>query len=211
MKCLKNGHRVIRLVITGGPCSGKTTAIDRIIKEFSKEGHRLLVMPETATQLIGGGISPASCMSMFGYQRWQLRLQLAKEEIYNGAAGEISEANDTDILIICDRGMLDNAAYVTDEEFEPLLAELNLTKQECLSWYDAVFHLTTTAKGVPEFYTLENNRSRYESPEEAAALDDRLLHAWGEHPRRYVLDNSTGFEEKLQNLIGNIRSFLHTI
>ena len=42
-----------RIVLTGGPGGGKTTAIDLLRREFSKQ---IVVVPESATMLFGGGI-----------------------------------------------------------------------------------------------------------------------------------------------------------
>ncbi|MBQ9155865.1 MAG: ATP-binding protein [Eubacterium sp.] len=208
MDYLDNGYKVVRIVVTGGPCGGKTTAIDRIKEVFQKEGYQILIIPETATQLITNGISPRICKSMASYQYWQMRMQLEKEKIYSGAAEEIAGVWGKDILIICDRGMLDNKAYVTDEEFEELLQELGYTEGDCLSWYDGVFHMMTAAKGAEKFYTLSNNAARGETLEEAAALDDRGIYVWENHPVHVILDNSTGFEEKLQRLTDGIRNVL---
>ncbi|MBR3349506.1 MAG: AAA family ATPase, partial [Solobacterium sp.] len=70
--------------------------------------------------------------------------------------------------------------------------------------YDAVFHLVTAAKGAEEFYTLENNAARYETIEEAVALDDRLIAAWTGHPHFRIIDNSMNFDKKLQNLLNEM-------
>ena len=42
-----------RIVLTGGPGGGKTTAIDLLRREFSKQ---IVVVPESATMLFSGGI-----------------------------------------------------------------------------------------------------------------------------------------------------------
>ena len=50
-----------KIVITGGPCAGKTTAMSWIQNEFSKLGYTVLFVPETATELISGGVAPWTC------------------------------------------------------------------------------------------------------------------------------------------------------
>ena len=52
--------KIYRVVLTGGPASGKTTLISRILKEFKQDdGWRVITIPETATELISGfGINP---------------------------------------------------------------------------------------------------------------------------------------------------------
>ena len=43
MDYLDNGHKVVRIVITGGPCSGKTTAMDRAFEELQDLGYQILM------------------------------------------------------------------------------------------------------------------------------------------------------------------------
>ena len=116
--------------------------------------------------------------------------------------------NKEKILIVCDRGFMDNKAYMNDEEFDEALASVGGTLSELRDQYDAVFHLVTAAKGAEEFYTLENNAARYETVEEARALDDKLIAAWTGHPHFRIIDNSTDFEDKLKRLINEMISFL---
>ena len=59
--------KTARIVLTGGPAAGKTTLMNRVANELgAKEGWRIITIPETATELIGGfGIGPfEGCMSM---------------------------------------------------------------------------------------------------------------------------------------------------
>ena len=211
MDYLDNGYKVVRIVITGGPCSGKTTAINRAFDELKDSGYQILIMPETATQLIGGGIAPWTCKDINSYQKWQMYLQMEKEKVYAQACEEIAEVADKPILIIYDRGMLDNKAYVTDDVFKDILDELNLDEDECLSWYDAVFHLETAAKGAEEYYTCDNNSARTETVDEAIEVDNQSLRAWENHPNRVILDNSTDFDGKMKKLYDGIRQVLKEI
>ena len=194
-----------KIVITGGPSAGKTTALSWIQNEFSKLGYRVLFVPETATELITGGVAPWTCGSNLDYQKCQMRLQLEKERVFSQAAATMKEDK---ILIVCDRGAMDNKAYMDEVEFAQLLQELNTTEVILRDGYDAVFHLVTAAKGAERFYTTENNKARTETPEQAKALDDRLIAAWTGHPHLRIIDNATDFSDKLRRLIAEIRAFL---
>lgn len=112
------------------------------------------------------------------------------------------------ILIVCDRGLMDNSAYMSDEEFSIIASENNSSEVEFRDCYDAVFHLVTAAKGAEEFYITSNNQARRESAKEAAELDDRLIAAWTGHPHFRIIDNSTDFEGKMKRLISGIAAFL---
>lgn len=50
--------QVWTLVLTGGPCSGKTTGLATIEQELTNRGYYVLIVPETATELISTGIRP---------------------------------------------------------------------------------------------------------------------------------------------------------
>ena len=196
---------VQKIVITGGPCAGKTTAMSWIANNLPQKGYRVLFVPETATELIGGGLTPWGCGTNLDYQRCQMELQLTKERLFERGARTMPADK---VLIVCDRGAMDNKAYMTDEEFRRLCEEMHTSEGELRDRYDAVFHLVTAAKGAEEAYTFANNAARYETVEQAAALDDRIIAAWTGHPHLRIIDNTTAFEEKLERLLPEILSFL---
>ena len=197
--------KINKIVLTGGPCAGKTTALNWINNYFRERGYTVLFVPETATELISNGVAPWTCGTNYDYQRQQLKLQKVKEEIFEDAS-KTMKANK--ILIVCDRGALDNKAYMKEVEFKRLLKEFNTNETKERDSYDAVFHLVSAAKGKEEVYTLANNAARTETVEQARELDDKIIAAWTGHPHLRIIDNSTDFEEKLERLIKEIASFL---
>lgn len=201
----ENKAEITKIVITGGPCAGKSTAMSRIQNAFTQMGYSVLFVPETATELIKGGVAPWTCGTNGEYQKCQLRLQLDKERIFEQAAKTMGVSK---VLIVCDRGALDNKAYMNDLEFAQVLEYLGTNEIELRDNYDAVFHLVTAAKGAEEFYTTANNSARTETVDEAAALDDKLISSWTGHPHLRVIDNTSDFENKMRRLITEISSFL---
>ena len=158
---------ITKIVITGGPCAGKTTAMSWIKEEFTRKGYAVLFIAETATELISSGAAPWTLTSNEAYQNCQMRMQLGKEKIYELAAQSMKQEK---VLIVCDRGALDNKVYMSDEIFERILQSLHTTEEELRNNYDAVFHLVTAAKGAEAFYTTANNQARIETAEEAAEI-----------------------------------------
>ena len=201
----KKEVKVSKIVLTGGPCAGKTTALTWINNYFSQRGYSVIFVPETATELISNGVAPWTCGTNYDYQKCQMQLQKVKEQLIEEASKTMK--NDR-VLIVCDRGALDNKAYMTNVEFKRLLSELGTNETKERDSYDAVFHLVTAAKGKEEVYTLANNTARTENPEQARALDDKVIAAWTGHPHFRIIDNSTEFEEKLERLLKEIASFL---
>lgn len=193
------------IVITGGPCAGKTTAMSWIQNAFTQRGYVVLFVPETATELITGGVAPWTCGTNCDYQKCQMKLQIEKEKVFCEAAKTMAQDK---VLIVCDRGALDNKAYMDELEFSSVLKSIDVNEVELRDNYDAVFHLVTAAKGAEEFYTTANNAARKETVGEAAQLDDKLISAWTGHPHFRVIDNTTDFENKMRRLISEIASFL---
>lgn len=196
---------ITKIVITGGPCAGKTTAMSWIQNAFTDLGYHVIFVPECATELILAGISGTTCKDVESFQRSLMSLQIIREKIYEKAALDIK--NDR-VLIVCDRGTMDSKAYLSNLEFATVLNSINKNEIELRDSYDAVFHLVTAAKGAEEFYTTENNSARSETIEEAILSDDKLIEAWTGHPHFRVIDNSTNFEDKMKKLIKEISLFL---
>lgn len=196
--------KITRIVLTGGPAGGKTTLISRILKEFKQEaGWRVITIPESATELISGfGIRPfGGCMSMLAFQDFVIADQIHNEQLALKAAEVVPEEN---VLIIYDRALMDDKAYISDEDFARVLYAFGgRTEADVLAGYDAVIHLVTCAKGAEFAYNL-GNEARTESIEYAREMDDRTLRAWSGHPNLSIIDNAVNFEEKLNRAIREI-------
>lgn len=206
LKVRFKGHekKIAKIVLTGGPCAGKTTAMNWIQNFFQKKGYAVIFIPETATELITSGISPTKVEDFLTFQTNILELQLAKEKVYRDGAINLPEDK---ILIVCDRGILDNKAYLSKREWQRLLKSSGYNEVELQGRYDAIFHLVTAAKGAKDFYNLDNP-ARRETPEEAISVDDAIVSAWTGHPYLRLIDNSTSFEEKMKRLLTEISHFL---
>ncbi len=188
---------VKKIVITGGPCAGKTTAMDMLRQHFSGKGYRVYMGSETATDLISGGVAPW-ILGIPAFQTAVFSLQKAKEDAIERAARSMETEK---VLIVLDRGLLDGKAYMAPEEYAQILEENGLTEEEINARYDGVFHLVTAANGARDYYTLANNATRTETVEEAVLLDRRTAEVWMKHPNLKIIDNSTGFAEKMTRLL----------
>ena len=198
---------ITRIVLTGGPAAGKTTLISRILKEFKQEdGWKVITIPETATDLISGfGIRPfGNCVSMEDFQYFVIDDQFHKEKLALKAAEMVPEEN---VLIIYDRAIFDDKAYISDEQFVKILAYFGKTEEEVLAGYDAVLHLVTCAKGAEFAYNF-GNAARYEDVSVAREKDDLTLRAWSKHPNVRVIDNSVNFDDKINRAIAAINAIV---
>ena len=195
--------KIVKIVLTGGPAAGKTTLISRILKEFKQDdGWRVITIPETATDLISGfGIKPfGNCLSMLEFQDYVVDDQLHKEKLALKAAEAVPEPN---VLVVYDRALLDDKAYISDDEFEQVISKFGLSTQTAMAKYDAVIHLVTCAKGAEFAYNL-GNTARTESLDHAVEMDDRTLLAWSTHPNLKIVDNEVNFERKMDRAVREI-------
>ena len=112
-----------KIVLTGGPCAGKTTAMNWIQNNFVKQGYKVLFIQETATELITGGFTPWEARTNVDFQEILIELQLEKERLFEEAAKKLP--NDK-ILLVCDRGIMDNKAYMGKKDFNNILKKKGL-------------------------------------------------------------------------------------
>ena len=193
---------IYKIVLTGGPCAGKTTALSRISDYFGKVGWRTIIVDESATELITSGIYPVDFDDPLFFQKLLLEKQIAKEKNCMDAAFEMKNADK--VLVVCDRGICDNKAYMTEAAFNKCVREIGASAREAVNAYDAVFHLVTAADGAEEFYTLANNSARSEGIEEARALDRKTQNAWVGHSHLRIIKNEGSFDDKIKRLLAEI-------
>lgn len=192
-----------KFVLTGGPCAGKTTALSVLEQVLTAKGYKVMIVPETATELITTGITPWE-LTQNVFQDMVLSRSFHKEEMVGRAAWRSGK----DVVIFYDRGIMDGKAYTEHEAFKAMLHEYGYTETEARDRYDAVFHLVTAADGAEESYTLANNKARTETPEQARIADLKTRNAWIGHPHLRVIDNSTPFKEKIDRLIKEVFSVM---
>lgn len=199
------------VVISGGPCGGKTSAMAYLQEHLTQLGYRVLIVPEVATMFITGGVADMVYLAINRpdiYLDVQVNITLAQVEQRKRFLSLAEAFPEEKVIILHDRGPMDNRAYMSDGQFEAVMAETALGYPELRDSYDAVLHLVTAARGAEEAYTLENNAARQETPEQAREMDERTLNAWIGHPHLRIIGNETSFEGKLQNVL---REVLHLL
>ncbi len=154
-------------VLTGGPCSGKSTTID----ELERRGHA--VIREAAREVIlEGKLHPSRDPAAF--QREVLRRQVSEERGEGGG------------LVFADRGVGDHFGYIARfraargiEMPREFLADLDAAWNEARGRYAAVFLLAQN----PVF-----SRAAYrdETIEEARAVHEALAAAWRLRHRKVI-------------------------
>jgi CYTH domain-containing protein/thymidylate kinase len=197
------------IVLTGGPCSGKSSSLAYLTEKLSDHGFMVFVIPETATLISTNGIDRRKMdrgTQVAAYEEANLELQLAFEETYVRAVNRIFPERKKVILL--DRGVMDIKAFLSKEDFRQMLRKKGLKEVALRDRYSGVIHLVTAAEGAESFYTTENNGARIETPEEAIELDRKTRESWLGHPHLKIIDNRTDFEGKIRRVFDAISQLL---
>ena len=196
-----------KIVLTGGPCAGKTTALVKITEYFSGFGYKVFNVPEVPTIYSTAGWNYLTPNRNLYYQgeRAILETQLALEDQFR----TLAEVCTKPVLIVCDRGTMDISAYIKPEEWLEITAMAGTNPNELLERYDAVLHLVSAADGAEQYYTTATNATRYEQANEeglriARELDKKVIKAWTGHPHLRVINNHDDFENKLNRVLKEI-------
>lgn len=175
-----------KIVLTGGPCAGKTTLTQVISRAYEQT---TITVPEAASLLFSGGFprwnEPVECRRAMQRAIYQVQKEL--EAAFTAKhAGKV---------VVCDRGTLDGAAY-WPEGVEDYFSSLGTTLEKELARYDLVIYLESAAQSD---YLLHRskNPNRKESWEEAQQLDDETFKLWQRHPNLHVIKNQRAFGNKI--------------
>ena len=200
-----------RIVLTGGPCAGKTTALVRIIEHFSNLGFKVFTVPEVPTMYSQGGWSYLTPNHDLYYEGELaiLQTQLALEDSFM----RLAETCTRPTFVVCDRGTLDISAYIDKQMWGELCEKCGTSANNLRSRYDAVLHLVSAADGAEQYYTTATNSTRYEQANEeglriARDLDKKVNRAWTGHPHLRVINNHDDFDAKLNRVIMEISNVL---
>ncbi len=195
-----------RIVLTGGPCAGKTTALVKIIEHFSSLGYKVFIIPEVPTLFSQAGMDYLTDNHAFFYEgeKATLEMQLALEDKFT----RIAETITTPTIIVCDRGTMDISAYMKPEMWKEITAGVGTCSEKLRARYDAVLHLVSAADGAEQFYTTANNAERTEGLELAREVDKKVIQAWSEHPHIRVINNHENFDTKINRVIQEISNIL---
>ncbi|MDX2055331.1 MAG: ATP-binding protein [Polyangiaceae bacterium] len=173
-----------RVVLSGGPGGGKTTAADLFRREL---GERVVIVPEAATMLFSGGFprgaeEPARRAAQLAIYHVQRNLE------------EVQFARYPNRILLCDRGTIDGAAYWPGPP-EEFFEQAGTSLESELSRYDAVIFFESAAVGG---ISIEGgNPVRIEDAKAAVELDGKLQKLWSRHPRFTRVGHNSSFIKKI--------------
>jgi hypothetical protein len=185
----------IKIVLTGGPGGGKSTAADLFRRELRES---VCLVPEAATILFSGGFKRTkNPMAIMSTQKAIYHLQKNMEDA--------AHINNPGKILICDRGTLDGAVYWPGPLDDYFAATQSTLEQE-LNRYDGVIFFETAAVGGDSIEG--NNPTRIETDQEAIILNKKLKEIWSQHPRYIFVPHQSSFLKKIMQGILSIQKII---
>ena len=176
---------IIEIVLTGGSCAGKTSALQLLAQSLREQGYSVLTVSETVTMLATSGIPDLGEIARHDLDR----ACLFQAEVF-GVQRSLREAHELDALAYHPHDCLQSVAQATE----------GLSLAQIRDSYAAVMHLVTAADGAEAAFSRLTNPARWDTPEEACHFDQQIYKAWQGHPHHVVVDNSTDFIGKMERL-----------
>lgn len=199
---------IYKIVLTGGPCAGKTTVLEYVkdfIKNKKNDDFNLITVSESATELIKSGIFPRDFKRMYDFQDIIFEYQKAKE---SSECRGITNKN-KDYVILYDRALIDNKAYLdSQDEFDCLLKKYDCREIDLLDSYDLLIDLVSVANCDEKKYSTLSNDARYESLEDAKISDIKTSNAWLGHRNYFSINSDVSMEEEANDIIKLIDDFI---
>ncbi|MBT4349629.1 ATP-binding protein [bacterium] len=196
-----------KIVLTGGPCGGKTTFLEALEKEL---GANIIIVPEAATILLSGGfLEPNKDISWsedwqtaFEYAVFHLQKSLEETAILQAKEKGIS-------VLVCDRGSLDAAVFLPGGLGQAqLLLNLDVTSERLR--YHAVLHLESLATADSDKYSSAGNGHRIESLEQAKKMELLSQEVWSQHKNYFFIDGQRSVDSKIGEALDLVRKILDT-
>ena len=185
---------MIKILITGGACAGKTEVIHTIKNEYQNKGYNVFVLNEIPTQLIMNGVT-AQRIGKMKFIELVIKMYLEFDSIYNEFL-----INTNKDVVIYDGSPLDVLKFISKDKFNEIANKYNTSFDKIINNYDKIIFLETIAKKYPQFYTLENNSARLDNLNMAVERNDILANYY-ENVNYIYVEGCINFEEKKNKII----------
>jgi predicted ATPase len=179
-----------RIVLTGGPGSGKTVISAAIA---AGEPDRYIVVPEAATQVYSTAQTRWDLVNAIGrceLQRQIYFLQRRQEDVF--------AIQHPDKILLLDRGVIDGAAYWPDGP-DAYWAELKTSLPQELARYDHVIWMQTAA-AIGIYDGADSNACRFEEAAGAILSGELLIKLWSGHPSFHKIEARPSLDEKIADV-----------
>ena len=201
---------VFRVVLTGGPCGGKSSAIPELRRALRDMGFTVFHMSEVASILLTGGCKfpVGQDEFIFEFESTILHLQLTTEESFLC----LSKHTEGPVALLFDRGTLDVGAFLTHDRWSKVMELEGVNQEQLLDRYDLVLHFSTTAFGAETHFktgeTTDDNGvsvTRTSTLDQARDKDTKAKAAWKDHNNVHILHSAEKFTDKVAVAIDIMR------
>ena len=175
--------KTYKIVLTGGPCGGKTDSIEFLSKKLIEQDYLVKVVDETANFLLKLGYMPSVNISTFDFQNLLFKIQFLNEYMSEGKSN----------ILLCDRGLFDGKVYIGNDDFQKILDLNKVKEKEVFSTYDGALYFRSISYEYPDEFS---KKRIYESPEVGRIRDERCKEIWIDKIVPCNYDNLDGFENK---------------
>ena len=172
-----------KIVLTGGPCGGKTDSIGFLSKKLIGQDYSVKIVNETANSLLKLGYMPSINISTFDFQNLLFKIQFLKEYISEGKSN----------ILLCDRGLFDGKVYIDENDFQKIFDLNKVKEKEISSTYDGALYFRSISYEYPDKFL---KKRIYETPEVGRIRDERCKEIWIDKIVSCNYDNLDGFENK---------------
>jgi predicted ATPase len=193
-----------KIVLTGGPCGGKSSILESIENKYDKKGCHLYPINETVKLLFTSGFNSIKIngqnLPKIDFQTMIFITQYLKEY-----SAELQTNRDDKSIIICDRGLLDGKVYTSSEEYDIILQKLNKCEALILKTYGIVLHLTSMCCKDIDFF----NQQRPYAMENGLSLEHDLRKIWQGNPNHHIIPATDKIEEKMNIVFQYLDNMQH--
>lgn len=114
-KLFKKKKAVHKIVFSGGPCAGKTTACEEVKKVFEQRGFQVMIVPEAAKILVESGamilMDRLTADERIHFQEMIVKMVIHFEDYFV----KLAEMSGQPSIVVCDRGTMDVQAYMSKD------------------------------------------------------------------------------------------------
>lgn len=187
-----------KIVLTGGPCGGKTESIQFLSDKLIEQHYSVKIIDETANSLLKLGYMPSVNISIFDFQNLLFKIQFLKEYISEGKSK----------VLLCDRGLFDGKVYIDNNDFKKILELNKLNEEKVFSTYDGALYFRSISYEYPAEFV--KNRI-YETPEVGRIRDERCKEIWSKKIITCDYNNLEGFKNKQKLIFHSLKKQLELL
>ena len=194
---------MFKIALTGGPCSGKSTVLERLKTLPTGVRYRVAYLSEVASELLKertpyiDGHDDLILRQFYIY-----RTQLAME---NCLAEELAKESERETVLITDRGISDALAYLDEGDVEKVLK--GREEETFTDRYDAVLFFEPTGE---KQFEARNNAARLEQNyEEILVASRKTKQAWEKYYRGRLF--SVGMTDDVEEKVLKTAKIINTL